>query len=46
VSFNVLNRKLGPFLPAGLTMLLLWLGGMWMWWVPFIAKRRRRAARA
>jgi hypothetical protein len=38
--------KLGLFLPAGLTMLLLWLGGLWMWWVPFIAKRRRRAARA
>src|SRR5688572_28173821 len=37
--------KLGLFLPAGLTMLLLWLGGLWMWWVPFIAKRRRRAAR-
>ena len=36
--------KLGLFLPAGLTMLLLWLGGLWMWWVPFIAKRRRRAA--
>ena len=34
--------KLGLFLPAGLTMLLLWLGGLWMWWVPFIAKRRRR----
>jgi hypothetical protein len=34
--------KLGLFLPAGLTLLLLWLGGLWMWWVPFIAKRRRR----
>lgn len=37
--------KLGLFLPAGLTMLLLWVGGMWMWWVPFIAKRRRARAR-
>jgi hypothetical protein len=37
--------KLGLFLPAGLTMLLLWVGGLWMWWVPFIAKRRRRAAK-
>ena len=36
--------KLGLFLPAGLVMLLLWFGGMWMWWVPFIAKRRRRAS--
>jgi uncharacterized iron-regulated membrane protein len=34
--------KLGLFLPTGVTLLLLWLGGVWMWWVPFIAKRRRR----
>ena len=33
--------KLGLFLPAGLVLLLLWCSGMWMWWVPFIAKRRR-----
>ena len=37
--------KLGLFLPSGLTMLLLWLSGLWMWWVPFIAKRRRAPAR-
>ena len=37
--------KLGLFLPAGATMLLLWIGGLWMWWVPFIAKRRRAAHR-
>jgi hypothetical protein len=37
--------KLGLFLPAGLVMLLLWAGGLWMWWVPFIAKRRRAALR-
>ena len=37
--------KLGLFLPAGLTMLLLWVSGMWMVWVPFIAKRRRREKR-
>lgn len=35
--------KLGLFLPAGVTLLALWLTGMWMWWVPFRAKRRRRA---
>jgi hypothetical protein len=34
--------KLGLFLPAGLVLLLLWVTGLWMWWVPFIAKRRRR----
>lgn len=37
--------KIGLFLPAGLTLLLLWLGGMWMWWVPFRAKRKRAAIR-
>jgi hypothetical protein len=34
--------KLGVFLPAGITLLFLWISGLWMWWVPFIAKRRRR----
>ncbi len=34
--------KLGLFLPAGICLFLLWLGGLWMWWVPFAAKRRRR----
>jgi hypothetical protein len=38
--------KLGLFLPAGIVVLLLWISGMWMWWVPFIAKRRVKAARA
>lgn len=37
--------KLGLFLPAGITLFLLWLGGLWMWWVPFIAKRRQRQKR-
>jgi uncharacterized iron-regulated membrane protein len=37
--------KLGLFLPAGLVLLLLWVSGLWMWWVPFIAKRRRAFAR-
>lgn len=37
--------KLGLFLPAGLTMLLLWVSGMWMVWVPFIARRRRSEKR-
>ena len=36
--------KLGLFLPAGLTLLLLWLGGLWMFWVPFWAKRKRAVA--
>jgi uncharacterized iron-regulated membrane protein len=36
--------KLGLFLPSGLVLLLLWISGLWMWWVPFIAKRRRAVA--
>ena len=38
--------KLGLFLPAGILLLLLWLTGMWMWWVPFRAKQRRKTVRA
>lgn len=38
--------RLGVFLPAGLVLLLLWISGLWMWWVPFAAKRRSRAHRA
>ena len=34
--------KLGLFLPAGIVVLLLWLSGLWMWWVPFAAKRARK----
>lgn len=37
--------KLGLFLPAGVGLLLLWMTGLWMIWVPFIAKRRRRLQR-
>jgi uncharacterized iron-regulated membrane protein len=37
--------KLGLFLPTGITLLLLWLGGLWMFWVPFRAKRKRAWAR-
>lgn len=33
--------KLGLFLPSGIVVLLLWMSGLWMWWVPFVAKRRR-----
>jgi hypothetical protein len=38
--------KLGIFLPSGIVVLLLWMTGMWMWWVPYAAKRRRRRARS
>jgi len=36
--------KLGLFLPAGLVLLGLWLTGLWMFWVTWRAKRRRKAA--
>lgn len=36
--------KLGLFLPTGIVLLLLWVSGLWMFWVPFAAKRKRRAA--
>lgn len=35
--------RLGLFLPTGLLLLWLWISGMWMWWVPFGAQRRREA---
>ena len=34
--------KLGVFLPTGVGLLLLWLTGLWLFWLP-IATRRRRA---
>ncbi len=34
--------KLGIFLPAGIVLLLLWITGVWMVWVPFSGKRRRK----
>lgn len=37
--------KLGLFLPTGLTLLLLWLGGIWMVWVQLNGKRKRRLLR-
>ena len=35
--------KLGLFLPAGITLLLLWLSGVWMIWVQLNGKRKRRS---
>jgi uncharacterized iron-regulated membrane protein len=37
--------KLGVFFPAAVGVTLLWLGGMWMWLYPFLARRRVRQAR-
>jgi uncharacterized iron-regulated membrane protein len=38
--------KLGLFFPTALTLLLLWLGGMWMWLFPLLHKRRVRRQKA
>jgi hypothetical protein len=34
--------RLGLFLPAGIVLLVLWLSGLWMVWVQFAGKRRRK----
>lgn len=34
--------KLGLFFPTAITLLLLWLGGMWMWLFPFLNRRKVR----
>lgn len=36
--------KLGLFLPAGVVLLGLWVTGLWMFFVTWRAKRRRKAA--
>jgi hypothetical protein len=36
--------KLGLFLPAGIVLLVMWLTGLWMFYLPFSVKRRRKAA--
>lgn len=38
--------KLGVFLPTALGLLLLWLSGMWMFWVPFSVKWKKKASKA
>lgn len=38
--------KLGLFLPTGIALCVMWLTGLWMFWLPFSVKRKRtRAAR-
>jgi len=36
--------KTGIFLPAGIVLVLMWLTGLWMFVVPFVARRRRKSA--
>ena len=35
--------KLYLFLPAGVIVFGLWLTGVYLWWVPILARRRKRA---
>lgn len=34
--------KLGVFLPAAICLLVLWLTGLWMFWLPFQTKWKKR----
>jgi uncharacterized iron-regulated membrane protein len=38
--------KLGVFFPTAIGLVLLWIGGMWMWLYPFLGRRRVRRAKA
>lgn len=41
-SFFSDAAKLWIFLPNGLILLGLWFTGVWLWWMPFGAKRKKR----
>lgn len=36
--------KLGLFLPAGVVLSVLWVTGIWMFWVTWLARRKRAAS--
>jgi uncharacterized iron-regulated membrane protein len=38
--------KLGLFLPTGIALSVMWLTGLWMLWLPFSVRRKRRRAAA
>ncbi len=38
--------KLGVFLPSGIALCLMWLTGLWMFWLPFSVRRKRRRTHA
>ena len=40
-SFFSDAAKLWVFLPNGLALFVLWLTGLWLWYLPFAAKRRK-----
>jgi hypothetical protein len=38
--------KLGLFLPAGIVLLLMLLTGLWLFWLPFSVRKRRKGVKA
>lgn len=40
-SFFGAVAKLGIFLPAGIVLFVLWLSGIYLWWLPYRTRRRR-----
>ena len=38
--------KLWLFFPSGVVLLVLWLTGLWLFWLPYSVKRRRRSRSA
>ncbi|MBK9384095.1 MAG: PepSY domain-containing protein [Planctomycetes bacterium] len=36
--------KLGVFLPSALVLLVLWISGIYLWWLPHAARRRKARA--
>lgn len=43
-SFFGEGAKLGVFLPSGVLLAAMWATGIWLWWMPHGARRRRRHA--
>ena len=40
------GAKLWVFLPAGIVLLGLWVSGVYLWWLPHMARRRAKQAQA
>jgi uncharacterized iron-regulated membrane protein len=44
-SFFSDGAKLWVFLPNGIVLFGLWVSGVWLWYIPFAAKRKKRQRR-
>jgi uncharacterized iron-regulated membrane protein len=40
------NVKLWVFLPSGLVLFMLWISGLYLWFLPIVTRRNNRARRA